>query len=242
MANQELDRLKKVWEGRASEDAMYYIDTDVTNQDANAFFENGKKDVATYVDPFLSKYKLDASTLSCVDLGCGMGRLSRALGTRFKTVHGFDISEEMIQKAKAQLLPEEKYIHYNLTSGDGFGTLDQESIGFLFTFIVLQHVPSETIVYNYLKDLQRILKPDGHALMQVNGIRRSFYQRLQFRIAKSQKIPLLKRKVILKMDPHSTMGVTFTKERISALISKAGLKTLAITGVGTQHMWLEINK
>lgn len=242
MAKPNLEELKKTWEGRASSDPMFYIDTDVVDGDSKAFFENGEKDVARFVDPFIVKNDWDASALTALDLGCGMGRLSRALGRRFKSVHGFDISETMIAQAKACLSPEENHIHYFHTQGDNLKEAETASIDFVFSFIVLQHVPTAQIVLNYFKEFNRVLSPQGKALVQVNGVQKPFSERFKLRIERSNKVPVLRRKLTIKVDPHSSMGVSFSEAGIRQLVQEAGLQLEEITGTGEQYMWLTLKK
>ena len=98
-----------------------------------------------------------------LDFGCGMGRLTAALAGYFRESVGVDISEEMIKLARES--------HPNCT----FVFNDQVHLSvfpdgyfdFIYSAIVLQHLPTEEIIAAYIRDFLRVLVPGGLLVFQV---------------------------------------------------------------------------
>jgi ubiquinone/menaquinone biosynthesis C-methylase UbiE len=92
-----------------------------------------------------------------VDFGCGTGRSTRFLkNLGFDTV-GLDISEDMIEKAKA-LDPNGDY---RLIRGEGVADLHTDSFDVVLSTFTFDNIPSKETKINTLIDLSRLLKKDG---------------------------------------------------------------------------------
>ncbi|MGB1253406.1 MAG: class I SAM-dependent methyltransferase [Candidatus Promineifilaceae bacterium] len=240
--NSELSALNERWEIRAKRNPMHYIYSTQEDWNLDEFLQTGEENIAAIVDKYVALYQIDPSELVAVDIGCGMGRLTQALAHRFKHVHGFDISESMIASAKSIVPDSVDNIDYYVTSGSSLQPLGTEAIDFVFSYIVLQHVPSKEIVRQYLYETARILKPNGHALLQVNGRIRPLRERIHLKVVASDRMPILKRRLKFKIDPPSSMGATFTLAEIEKLAAEVDLKLLAIRNPGSNYMWLELQK
>lgn len=99
-----------------------------------------------------------------LDFGCGIGRLTRALGHYFTRVIGTDISESMLRQA-SELDPIPN-ISFVANSNDSlpFATC---SFDLIYTAIVLQHVPQKNAVRRYVAEFVRTLKIRGLLVMQI---------------------------------------------------------------------------
>ena len=76
-----------------------------------------------------------------LDFGCGVGRLTRALGTRFEQAVGVDISEAMV----AQATPAERAVpacEFRVNTAFDLTQFETGSFDFVYSSIVLQHLPS----------------------------------------------------------------------------------------------------
>ena len=90
---------ERFWDERARENALYFVDNelDYENPDAESFWRRGE-DV---VEQMLGSVGLSIGPDEKVaDIGCGVGRLTRALATRAGHVYGIDVSSEMLELAK----------------------------------------------------------------------------------------------------------------------------------------------
>lgn len=117
-----------------------------------AFFAERKVDILeTIVLPDVGP--LD--TLSVLDVGCGTGTTDRALVPRVGSLHGVDISEEMLAKARINV-PNADYSWYDgekLPFGDG--TFDAA-----VAICVLHHVPVSNR-FKFVSEMVRVVRPGG---------------------------------------------------------------------------------
>src|SRR5690606_11991514 len=99
-----------------------------------------------------------------LDFGCGVGRLTQALGKHFDKAIGVDIAASMIKQAKE--LNKLKNVSFkHVTSGD-LSDFKDSSVDFIYTDIVLQHMSNE-YTKQYLEDMKRILKSKGVLVFQL---------------------------------------------------------------------------
>jgi SAM-dependent methyltransferase len=94
--NRLLGRRRKAWNEATKKNALYYIAAQREDWTLEDFFASGEALVSTYVDPFLREMGVDARGCRAVEIGAGVGRLSRALANRFDEVIAVDISPAMI--------------------------------------------------------------------------------------------------------------------------------------------------
>lgn len=229
------EQLRRRWDDRAVADARFHIRADRNDWTDEAFLAAGETDVAHFVDPVLDQLPGRARA---VDIGCGLGRLTRALATRFDDVDGVDISPEMIARAKAFAPPAPPNVAWTVCPGDGSLPIASDSVDFAFSYLVFQHLPTASAIGDYLTEVARILRRDGVARVQVNGARRRLHDRLSVGVERSDRMPLLHRKPRCKLDPHNHMGVVLTDGGARRLTRRAGLEVLAVDGAGTAELWL----
>jgi SAM-dependent methyltransferase len=159
-------QMKSDWDSLAQDNAAYYIFTapefaDAQGFDAGRFFESGRRDV----DSILAALHVHPNKAwSVLDIGCGLGRLTRRLHESFGRATGVDVSAEMIARART-LSPD---IDFQEVSGTDLQNLADESFDLVFSFVVFQHLPRGSFVLDYLTEIARVLKPQGVALIQAN--------------------------------------------------------------------------
>ena len=98
----------------------------------------------------------DFKEVSVIEIGCGIGRITEFIAKDFKKVIGIDISGEMISKCKKRL-KHQKNIAYYETDGKTLPSSDN-SIDFVFSFIVFQHMPDKKVIRKNFMEVNRILK------------------------------------------------------------------------------------
>lgn len=99
---------------------------------------------------------------SCVEIGCGAGRFTKQLAGFFSEVIGVDVSEQMLEIAKANV-PEAKFCLVDTPQLP----IDDQSVTAAFSCEVFQHFSSPKIAEGYFRETFRVLRPGGSFLIQV---------------------------------------------------------------------------
>ena len=97
--------MKRDWNDRARQDAKWFINTARLAQPEKDFDKDGARDVDRLVvsDLALLTQGKDPKQLRILELGCGIGRMTKHLASLFGEVHATDVSGEMINRAKERL-------------------------------------------------------------------------------------------------------------------------------------------
>jgi SAM-dependent methyltransferase len=160
--------MRRDWDERARRNAFLYIASWRRDWDEKSFFESGEQDYLRLVHPILQKLQFDSSRKSMAELGCGAGRMTRSFAQRFQSVVAVDISAEMQSRAKG-FLQSFSNIRWVLSNGETLSDVESASVDFAFSYLVLQHMPNKELVFSSIREIMRILRPDGAFLFQFNG-------------------------------------------------------------------------
>jgi len=101
------------------------------------------------------------------EIGCGVGRLLKEFRKDYQCC-GMDISSNMLLKATNYLgTPPEgsKCVTYGLIE-DGGLPLKDGTYSFIYAFLVFQHIQTKEEIYQYLKEISRVLVPGGYFRVQ----------------------------------------------------------------------------
>ncbi len=162
-----IDEIHKNWTALGNEDPMWVILTDSAKKGnrwgVDDFFATGRKEIKDVLEK-IEKMGIDLQFGKALDFGCGLGRLSQALGNYFTSVDGVDVSASMIEKAKFfNKRPEIVRYHLNVkTDLEGFAS---NTYDFIYSAMCLQHIPTN-FQKIYIAELVRLLKPGGIACFQ----------------------------------------------------------------------------
>ena len=110
---------------------------------------------------------------NCLEIGCGVGRMTKFLAETFRKVIAVDISAQHLTMAKNYISAESidncEFIHINnLEKFDQFINID-----FVISVITLQHNPPPVISW-VLKKLLESLRPSGIAFFQIPTYRSGY--------------------------------------------------------------------
>jgi ubiquinone/menaquinone biosynthesis C-methylase UbiE len=97
-----------------------------------------------------------------LDVGCGNGRLYELLKEKTIDYQGVDFSEKLIEIAK------KRYPQFKFQVADAFNLPFPASFfDKVFSVAVFHHIPSYGLRMKFLKEMKRLLRPEGHILLTV---------------------------------------------------------------------------
>src|SRR5436309_2874360 len=136
MASPELDpavaeKMRREWDERARENARYYIATAQEEWADQDFFESGRANVAQEILTDMGNIcqGRDPKQMTVLEIGCGSGRITRALAEVFGQVYAVDISGEMVRQAKLAL-QDKPNAHVFRNNGADLQVLDDLQVDF----------------------------------------------------------------------------------------------------------------
>lgn len=97
------DTMRQDCDERACQNAFLYIASWRNDWDKKYFCESGEQAYQRLVESVLQKLQFDPRDRSVGKLGCGAGRMTCGLASRFSSVSALDISLEMQARAKTYL-------------------------------------------------------------------------------------------------------------------------------------------
>lgn len=130
------------------------------------FYNSGAADIEKLFQT-LARNQVDASSLrSCIDYGCGLGRLTRWLATRFETVHAYDISRAHLNGFREYMTAHaiQNIELHHLQKIEDLQSLAR--VDLIYSIIVLQHNPPP-VIRRIIRQFLRALNPGGVAYFQV---------------------------------------------------------------------------
>jgi SAM-dependent methyltransferase len=161
---------------------------------------------------------------TCVEVGCGPGRMTSVLAERFDRVVAVDVSAGMLARARAAVTAPN--VDFRLVGGDRLDSVEAGIADAMVCYLVLQHLPERRVVLRYLEEFARVLSPTGSAFVQIPVLRNGIGPRA-WRIARALAVPvsnLFRRGVT---DRAAYRGTRLTEGELQAGLSAAGLRTAA---------------
>ena len=101
---------------------------------------------------------------SCLELGCGAGRLTRPLAAAFDKVYAVDVAQDMLDYVRSRLAAGN--VTYFLTDGLHLPQNDG-SVTAVFSTHVFQHLDSARIGFLYFKEAYRVLAAGGTIMVHL---------------------------------------------------------------------------
>ena len=156
------------WTAWAEKDPLYAVATcPERNKDGlapwtdDSFYALGKSDWEDFRARW-AQYGLDRD--SCVEIGCGAGRMTGPMSEHFGVVHAFDISEHMLEYARKKVTA--KNVEFRRNTGADLPVFDC-TISSVFSCHVFQHFDSLDVARQYLLEGYRVLCEGGTLMIHV---------------------------------------------------------------------------
>jgi SAM-dependent methyltransferase len=158
---------ERFWDERAREDAFYFVDNRLRykDPDVDAFWDAGERDL-DHILELVGAPGIDPGDVA-LDVGCGVGRLTRVLAARSARVIALDISTEMLARAQ-ELNPQLDNVEWRHGDGASLAGIPDASVDVAVSFVVFQHIADPAITLGYIRELGRVLRPDGWVAFQVS--------------------------------------------------------------------------
>lgn len=212
-----LRKMQQDWDNRARQNARHFVATGKSEWTDAEFFESGERTVSAEVltDMInICQGKLP-NEMRVLEIGCGAGRVTRALSKIFGEVHGVDVSGEMVRLA-AEALKDRPNAKVYQNNGQDLSVLPKDLIiDFAFSSIVFQHIPSREVIESYVREVHRMLRPGGLFKFQVQG------------------------NTAVKTTADDTwLGVAFTDQQAVEMALRCGFDPRYRHGAGEQYFWL----
>ncbi len=210
-------QMREEWNQRALEDAHYYVAFARRGQDEDEFFATAAEVVRGLEDELKRLPPGDRRARRALEIGCGPGRLMKPMSWNFGEIHGVDVSDEMIRLAAEKLVNVPNAFPRS-TNGTDLSCYEDDFFDFVYSFAVFQHIPSRDLVFSYLAEARRVLKPGGVLRFQVNGLPETARQ-------------------------YSTWdGVRIAAPEMAEFACTHDFQLLALEGVDTQYLWITMRK
>lgn len=216
------------WDARARENANYFVDNrlDYNAGDDERFWSVGEGDLERLLDAVGARIDPQDTVL---DVGCGVGRLTRTLAARAGHVHGIDVSAEMLARARANLVGVAN-VTLHQGNGSGLGTFADASMDAVVSLVVFQHIPDPAITLGYVREIGRVLRPGGWAAFQVSNdptvhaAGNPTPSRLKVALGRAPK----------GQDDPAWRGSAVMLDALRTAVADGGMHMAALAGEGTQ--------
>lgn len=213
---EQLEKMRRDWDERARQNARYYVNTAKADWSDDEFFQSGEKTVAEQIlnDMINICQGKEPREMKVLEIGCGAGRVTRALAGLFGEVHAVDVSGEMVKLARQSLQDRPNAFVYQ-NNGTDLTVIPGTDFDFAFSAIVFQHIPSREVIENYVREVHRLLRPGALFKFQVQG------------------------DATLQTNPGDTwLGVPFSDEQVVEMAIRCGFEPRHRHGAGEQYFWL----
>jgi ubiquinone/menaquinone biosynthesis C-methylase UbiE len=205
------------WNTLAELDPLWTILSDPEKKfgkwDSGEFFTTGERE-AERVLAMCRSHALNVSSGKLLDFGCGVGRMTRAFSTFFASCVGIDISSNMVSLAK-RFNTDRPQCDF-IVSDNVQLPFASKSFDFVFSVLVLQHLPTKKMILNYIAEFIRIAKDNGVIVFQLPN-----------------EVPL-RRRIQLRRRLWSLL--TFAGLPHTWMFKKLGLAPIRMNGISRQEV------
>ncbi len=177
---------ERFWDERAREHALFFVDNrlDYRSPDIDRFWAGGE----AALDGLLAAVGAEVRpTDTVLDIGCGVGRLTRVLARRARHVLAVDVSRQMLARA-AELNPGLANVTWIHGDGRDLSEVPHGGVDACVSHVVFQHIPDPAVTLGYVAEIGRVLRSGGWAAFQLSTDPaahrpRAALERLRWRVA-----------------------------------------------------------
>ena len=213
----ELARLSKTWTQLGESDPYWAVLSDPAMRDGgweqhiDAFLASGEAEVAALIER-LRGLGLPHSG-PALEFGCGVGRVTRALGLALGEAHGVDVSAPMLERARRRGDPGCSYHHNDRAD---LSLFPDDRFGLVYSRLVFQHMPP-ALGRAFLAELLRVAAPGAPVVLQIPATRRGIRRLVS---------PLLQRAYRRRTCGIEMHGIA--RDRVLAVVRAAGGRVIEV--------------
>lgn len=152
------ERIRAFWNMKAKEDPFWYVSSYgeyCAPRDLDDFWSSGHQ---IWQDLKTALGYNPKPTDNVAEIGCGVGRLTRAIAAEVFHVQAFDISNEMLNIARHTCPPN---VTFRIANGFDLVPLEDDSVDLVLGYCVFQHLPTLAALKGYVSEMVRVAKSDG---------------------------------------------------------------------------------
>jgi SAM-dependent methyltransferase len=221
----------RFWDARAREQPFYFVDdrVDYRAPDLESFWAGGEEVLERMLELLGFAIRPDDVV---VEIGCGVGRVTRALAARARAVRAVDVSGEMLAHAR-RLNADLENVEWLQNDGASLPMIGDASVDGCFSHVVFQHVAEPSVTLGYIREMGRVLSPGGWAAFQLSTDP-TVHRPSALRARAVQRIAALAGRGPRGRHHPAWLGSAVEPEELDAASSSAGLELARVLGRGTQ--------
>jgi 2-polyprenyl-3-methyl-5-hydroxy-6-metoxy-1,4-benzoquinol methylase len=160
-----MNEMTRWWRDEAASHGRVIMDNSLRGSESWAtFLTNGQQEVAKAVSITGMR---TGPELSCLEVGCGMGRLTFALEKLFGNVTGIDVNSEFI--GIAQEHNDRANISFEVADGTHLSPRSGKMFDVVFSYEVFSCLPDSTLE-SYISAAYTLLRPGGQLVLEFNTV------------------------------------------------------------------------
>jgi len=164
---QQFRKLARNWDAFGDADPLFGVLSDPTKFGGqwrvDDFFASGDAHVKKWLR-ILGELGATFRPGTCLDFGCGVGRLTRPLSESFLQTVGVDVAKSMIEVARRyNRNPRCRFV---VNRDPDLRAINSGTFDFVHSCLVLQHIPPD-VTLNYIEEFFRVAKPGGLVVFQL---------------------------------------------------------------------------
>jgi ubiquinone/menaquinone biosynthesis C-methylase UbiE len=165
-----LDSMTSGWNAMAELDPLWAVLSDPKKKfgkwDKEEFFRDGQRE-AIRVTHMCGENGIHISPGKMLDFGCGVGRMTRAFSEYFHASVGIDVSGKMVELAR-KFNADRLQCEFVASASAALPFADF-TFDFVFSVLVLQHLPKKSMILDYISEFIRVAKDGGVVVFQLTN-------------------------------------------------------------------------
>jgi SAM-dependent methyltransferase len=224
-------KMGSFWDQRADEDAFFFVDNrlDYGKPDLPRFWAEGRRDLDLLLDAVGAHVE---ATDVVLEIGCGVGRLTRGLAARAESVRALDVSARMLELAREHN-PELHNVEWIRGDGTTVEPIESSSIDACVSHVVFQHIPDPAITLGYVIEIGRVLRPGGWAAFQISNDPR-VHRRRPLRSRLKLQLMALAGRAPRGQEDSRWRGSMVELDDLRAAAAEGSMEVERVIGEGTQ--------